>query len=138
MSFALSCAVECMRVRVCRQAWTSPPSVQVRIDALRILSGSLPKERRAFRSSIVANRFGGRGTFQLGGRASVPGETPQCRQFPIGRKKRRRPRRQRPRVLFGAGAEGRPRVPDRQPLRTCSNRNPTSWTIVPNIKLTAT
>ncbi|NBI65171.1 hypothetical protein D3Z38_19625, partial [Clostridiales bacterium] len=48
-----------------------------------------------------------------------------ARQFPISRQKRRRPRRQHPPGPRGAGAEGRPRAPDRQSLGTYVNRNPT-------------
>ena len=47
---------------------------------------------------------------------------PEVRQFPISRLKRRRPRRQHPRALFGAGADGRTRAPDRRPFRACLHR----------------
>ena len=48
-----------------------------------------------------------------------------ARQFPISRRKQRRPRRQHPPGPRGAGAEGRPRAPDRQSLGTYVNRSPT-------------
>jgi hypothetical protein len=49
-----------------------------------------------------------------------------ARQFPISRRKQQRPRRQHPSPgPRGAGAEGRPRAPDRQSLGTYVNRNPT-------------
>lgn len=47
---------------------------------------------------------------------------PEVRQFPISRLKRRRPRRQRPPALFGAGKDGRTWAPDRRPFRACLHR----------------
>lgn len=48
----------------------------------------------------------------------------RARQFPISRRKQRRPRRQHPPGPRRAGARGRPRAPDRRSAGTHRNRNP--------------